>query len=178
MTEDKENSNYIKAAREMQEEIVRWRRDLHRIPELGFALHQTSSYVRSRLEEMGLPYRTAAETGVVALIEGSGRGPTLAFRADMDALPVREETGLPFASTNNNMHACGHDAHTAMLLGTAKILLKYRSRLQGNVKLLFQPGEEGYGGAARMIADGCLEDPPVDAAIGLHVGQILSLIHI
>ncbi|MFO8192539.1 MAG: M20 family metallopeptidase [Bacillota bacterium] len=172
MKNEKETTGYIGAACALQDEIVSWRRDLHRIPELGFELHQTSAYVRSRLEEMGVSYRIAAETGIVALIEGTGKGPTLALRADMDALPIREETGLPFASTNNNMHACGHDAHAAMLLGTAKILLEYRSRMQGNIKLLFQPGEEGYGGAARMITDGCLEDPPVDAAVGLHVGQI------
>ncbi|MDY6826076.1 MAG: M20 family metallopeptidase [Bacillota bacterium] len=172
MKDEKETTGYIGAARALQDDIVSWRRDLHRIPELGFDLHQTSAYVRSRLEEMGVSYRIAAETGIVALIEGTGRGPTLALRSDMDALPIREETGLPFASTNNNMHACGHDAHAAMLLGTAKILLDYRSRMQGNVKLFFQPGEEGYGGAARMIAHGCLEDPPVDAVVGLHVGQI------
>jgi len=121
---------------------------------------------------MGITYCTAAGTGIVALIEGGKPGPTLALRADMDALPITEETGLSFASTNGNMHACGHDAHMAMLLGTAKIINGIRDRLSGNVKLLFQPGEEGHGGAEQMIADGCLENPSVDAITGLHVGQI------
>lgn len=162
----------INEARQVHKETVRWRRDLHRIPEIGFDLLKTSRYVRDRLDEMAIPYRTAAKTGIVALIEGGNPGPTLALRADMDGLPIAEETGLPFASINGNMHACGHDAHTAMLLGTAKIIHPMRSLLKGNVKLLFQPGEEGYGGASRMIADGCLEDPPVDTAVGAHVGQI------
>lgn len=162
----------IKKARQIHEDIVRWRRDLHRIPEIGFDLFETSRYVRDRLDEMAVPWQTAAKTGIVALIEGSKTGPTLALRADMDGLPITEETGLSFASKSGNMHACGHDAHTAMLLGTAKIIYQMRDRLKGNVKLLFQPGEEGYGGASRMIADGCLENPSVDAAVGLHVGQI------
>ena len=161
-----------KEAQQVHEEVIRWRRDLHRIPEIGFDLFETSQYVRDRLDEMAVPYRTAAKTGIVALIEGDNPGPTLVLRADMDALPIAEETGLPFASTNGNMHACGHDAHTAMLLGTAKILNSARYYLKGTVKLLFQPGEEGHGGAAKMIADGCLENPQVDAAVGLHVGQI------
>ncbi len=161
-----------KAAKSVHQEIIKWRRDLHRIPEIGFDLLQTSGYVKAQLEEMKIPYTSAAKTGLIGLIEGSSPGPTLALRADMDALPIKEETGLPFASENENMHACGHDAHTAMLLGTAKILNGIREELKGNVKLLFQPGEEGHGGAERMIADGCLEDPHVDAAVGLHVGQI------
>jgi amidohydrolase len=160
------------AAKAVHEEILSWRRGLHKIPEIGFELKQTSGYICNVLEQIGIPYRIAARTGIVALIEGGSPGPTLALRADMDALPITEETGLPFASTNGNMHACGHDAHMAMLLGAAKIIYGLRSRLAGNVKLLFQPGEEGHGGAEEMIADGCLEAPGVDAAIGLHVGQI------
>jgi len=159
-------------AKSVHQEVVRWRQDLHRIPEIGFDLEQTSAYVQARLAEMKIPYTSAAKTGVIGLIEGGRPGPTLALRADMDALPIKEETGLPFASENENMHACGHDAHTAMLLGTAKILNDISENLKGSVKLLFQPGEEGYGGAEKMIADGCLEDPHVDAVVGLHVGQI------
>jgi len=159
-------------AKSVHQEVVRWRQDLHRIPEIGFDLEQTSAYVQARLVEMKIPYTSAAKTGVIGLIEGGRPGPTLALRADMDALPIKEETGLPFASENENMHACGHDAHTAMLLGTAKILNDISENLKGSVKLLFQPGEEGYGGAEKMIADGCLEDPHVDAVVGLHVGQI------
>ncbi len=162
----------VKTARQIHKKIVRWRRDLHRSPELGFDLFETSRYVQNCLDEMAIPYQTAAKTGIIALIEGVNPGPTLALRADMDGLPIAEETGLAFTSTNGNMHACGHDAHTAMLLGSASMINSARSRLNGNVKLLFQPGEEGYGGAAKMIAEGCLENPPVDLAIGLHVGQI------
>jgi len=159
-------------AKDIHQNVIKWRRDLHQVPEIGFALEQTSQYVRQRLDELGISYHVAAETGVVGLIEGESAGPTLALRADMDALPIVEETGLSFASTNGNMHACGHDAHMAMLLGTAKMLNELRPQLKGNVKLLFQPGEEGHGGAEKMIADGCLENPRVDAAVGLHIGQI------
>jgi len=161
-----------KAAQEVHGEVIKWRRDLHQIPEIGFALDQTSGYIQEHLDEIGITYRLAAKTGIVGLIEGDKPGPTLALRADMDALPIAEATGLPFASTNGNMHACGHDAHMAMLLGTAKIINNLRPELRGNIKLLFQPGEEGHGGAAKMIEDGCLENPAVDAAVGLHVGQI------
>jgi amidohydrolase len=162
----------IKEAQQIHGDVIRWRRDLHRTPEIGLDLVETSRYVRHCLDKMAIPYHTAANTGIVALIEGGSPGPTLALRADMDGLPIAEETGLPFASANGNMHACGHDAHMAMLLGTAKIINPVRDSLNGNIKLFFQPGEEGYGGAARMIADGCLENPAVDAAVGLHVGQI------
>ena len=160
------------AAKAVHQEIVKWRRDLHRIPEIGFDLEQTSEYVKASLTEMDIPHTSAAKTGVIGLIEGSSPGPVLALRADMDALPIREETGLSFASENNSMHACGHDAHTAMLLGTARVLNSLKKHLKGSIKLLFQPGEEGHGGAEKMIADGCLESPQVDAVVGLHVGQI------
>ncbi len=161
-----------KEALEIHQDVIKWRRDLHRIPEIGLDLEQTSAYVRARLDEMGIPHRQAAKTGIVALIEGGEPGPTLALRSDMDGLPIKEETGLPFASANGSMHACGHDAHMAMLLGAAEMITKARTRLKGNVKLLFQPGEEGYFGAAKMIEDGCLKNPAVDAVAGLHVGQI------
>jgi len=162
----------IEEVKAVHRDIIKWRRDLHQIPEIGFELEQTSRYIKDRLDEMGIIYRTAAKTGIVALIKGEKPGPTLALRADMDGLPVIEKTGLPFASTNGNMHACGHDAHMAMLLGAAKIINNCRFELSGNIKLLFQPAEEGHFGAKQMIADGCLENPPVDAAVGLHVGQI------
>ena len=161
-----------KAAQSIHQDIITWRRELHKIPEIGFELEQTSRYIMDCLDQIGIAYRSAAGTGIVALIEGGNPGPTLALRADMDALPITEETGLPFASSNGNMHACGHDAHMAMLLGTAKIIYDLRNQLSGNIKLLFQPGEEGHGGAEQMIADGCMEDPLVDAVTGLHVGQI------
>lgn len=159
-------------AKEVYEDVLSWRRDLHQIPEIGLDLEQTSAYIRAKLDQIEIPHHPAARCGIVGLIEGEQPGPTLALRADMDGLPIKEETGLPFASTNGNMHACGHDAHMAMLLGAAKMLSGARSRLKGNVKLIFQPGEEGYFGAAKMIEDGCLEEPPVDAVAGLHVGQV------
>lgn len=143
---------------------------LHRCPELGRREYRTSALVRRRLEELGIPYAPAADTGAVAVITGGRPGKTIGFRADMDALPIAEETGLPYASQNPGvMHACGHDFHTAALLGAAQLLQNHRETLPGTVKLFFQPDEEGDGGAARMIAAGCMEHPHVDAMLCCHV---------
>ena len=143
---------------------------LHREPELGKAEHRTAQRIRRELEAMGLEPVTIADTGVMAVIRGGQEGPTIGFRADMDALPITEETGLPYASQYPGvMHACGHDFHVAALLGAARLLLERRGELRGNVKLFFQPDEEKDGGAARMIAAGCMTDPPVDAMIACHV---------
>lgn len=143
------------------------------MPEIGFDLPQTSAYVAKQLKEMGIEYKeNVGVSGIVGLIKGEYPGKTIALRADMDALPIKEETGLSFASQNGNMHACGHDAHTAILLGVAKVLSENKDKLKGNVKLLFQPAEEGPGGAKPMIEDGALENPKVDAAMGLHVGNL------
>jgi amidohydrolase len=162
---------------EIAAEVVELRRDLHRHPELGFQEVRTAALVADYLRGLGLPVRTGvARTGVVALVEGAQPGPTLLLRADMDALPVHEETGLPFASQEpGKMHACGHDGHTAILLGTARLLADLRPRLKGCVKLVFQPAEEGPGGALPMIEEGVLEDPRVDAAVGLHLWADLPL---
>ena len=127
------------AAIKIQEEIVNWRRDLHRIPELSFELHRTAGYLKEQLDKMKIPWESCPETGIVALIRGERGGSTIALRADMDALEIREETGLPFAAESGHMHACGHDAHMAMLLGAAKIISAYRDKLKKNVKLIFQP---------------------------------------
>ena len=157
----------------IEQDIITWRRDLHRIPELGLDLPQTSRYVMERLDEMGVEYKTLIDgNAIVGLIKGKEEGKTIAIRADMDGLPIKEETGLPFASTNGNMHACGHDGHTAMLLGVAKVLSQNKDKFKGNVKLLFQPGEEYPGGAKPMIDEGALEEPKVDAVIGLHAGRL------
>ncbi|MDK2917520.1 MAG: hypothetical protein PWQ37_253 [Candidatus Petromonas sp.] len=165
----------VNESKKIQEEIVSWRRELHQIPEVGLQLPQTSAYVKERLEEMGIEYRdNVGGYGVVGLIKGSKPGRTIALRADMDGLAIKEETGLSFASTNGNMHACGHDAHTAMLLGAAKILNENKASLKGNIKLIFQPAEEGPGGAKPMIEDGALENPKVDAVIGLHIGRVVD----
>ncbi|WP_312667733.1 amidohydrolase [Tissierella praeacuta] len=163
----------IKSAKRVEESIINWRRDLHQIPEIGLNLEQTSQYVIKQLEKMGIEYRkNIGVSGIVGLIKGDKPGRTIALRADMDALPIKEETGLPFASKNGNMHACGHDAHTAILLGAAKVLNENKDKIKGNVKLIFQPAEEGPGGAKPMIEDGALKEPKVDAIMGLHVGNL------
>jgi amidohydrolase len=151
--------------------VISARRDLHRIPETGYTEAKTSAYVAERLSALGLEVRTGiAQYGVVGLLATGRPGPTLMIRADMDALPIAEETGLEFASSHPGvMHACGHDAHMAMVLGAAAALKEMQAGLKGNVKFVFQPAEEGPGGAAPMIAAGVMEDPKVDYAIGCHL---------
>jgi amidohydrolase len=129
-------------------DMTEWRQHLHTIPELGLECHQTAAYVAARLREFGVDelHEGIAKTGIVAIINGQGEGPTMGLRADMDALPITEETGVPYASTHpGKMHACGHDGHTAMLLGAAKYLAETRN-FKGRVALLFQPAEETGGG--------------------------------
>ena len=162
--------------------VVQWRRDFHAHPELANREERTARVVAQHLRKMGVDQikTGVARHGVVALIRGGKPGPTVALRADMDALPVQERTGLPFASQNNGvMHACGHDAHTAMLLGAAKVLVQIREAIPGNVKLIFQPAEEGTppdeeGGAKLMIQEGVLGNPEVSAIFGLHVNTELE----
>ena len=167
--------NTVEAAQKMQDQLISWRRDLHQIPEVGLELPKTSTYVAEKLSEMGIEYQeNIGVSGIVGLIKGKEDGKTVAIRADMDGLAIVEETGLPFASTNGNMHACGHDAHTSMLLGAAKILNENKDKLKGNIKLIFQAGEEGPGGAKPMIDDGVMESPKVDAVLGLHIGTIFK----
>jgi amidohydrolase len=159
--------------------IIADRRWLHENPELGFQEHKTAEFVRQRLESLGAEeIRTGiAETGVTALIRGTkeGAGKTVLLRADMDALPLTEENGVDYRSqTDGVMHACGHDAHTAMLLAAGRILMERRDEFSGNVKLLFQPSEEANGGGAKpMIDQGVLEDPHVDAVFGQHMASEL-----
>lgn len=144
--------------------------NLHRCPELGRKEQRTADMIRRRLEELGIPYVPMADTGTMAVIWGGRPGRTLCFRADIDALPIAEDTDLAYSSQNPGvMHACGHDFHTAALLGAAELLQNRRRELAGTVKLFFQPDEEGDGGAARMIAAGCMEEPHVDAALCVHV---------
>jgi amidohydrolase len=147
------------------------RRDFHAHPELGFHEVRTAGIVAKELTGLGLEVTTGVGgTGVVAMIEGSKPGPVIMVRADMDALPIVEETGAEYASVNPGvMHACGHDAHTAVLLTTARLLLAHKNELHGSVKLVFQPAEEGMGGAEKMITDGVLENPRVDTTLALHV---------
>lgn len=154
----------------LQEQIVTWRRDLHRIPETGLFLPQTKEYVAARLKEMGLTYQEYEGHSGMTVCIGKEGGKTVALRADMDGLAIAEETQLPYASDNGNMHACGHDSHTAMLLGAAKILKEHEAELAGRVKLIFQPAEEGPGGAEPMVRDGVIND--VDGIFALHIGDI------
>ncbi len=159
----------------IQKDMVKWRRDLHKIPELGNNLPKTTDYVSKVLDELGIEYIKLMEgNAIVGIIRGKGEGKTIALRADMDGLPIVEKTGLDFASTNSNMHACGHDGHTAMLLGAAKYLKSNTDKFNGNVKLLFQPGEEFPGGADPMIKEGCMRNPDVDAVFGMHEGQLTT----
>ena len=168
-----------------QEQVVKWRRELHQIPEIGNELPLTSQYVQDCLKAMDIPFVTMVNgSGILATITGTGTNAganaysdadtnlrkTIALRADMDGLPIAEEADVAFKSVNGNMHACGHDAHTAMLLGAAKILNENKSKINGTVKLIFQPGEESVGGAEPMIAEGASEG--VDAIFALHIGRL------
>ncbi|MDM8302731.1 M20 metallopeptidase family protein [Collinsella tanakaei] len=167
----------IDEAKALQETIVEDRRWLHRHPEIGFDLPQTQAYVRERLEAMGYEVSVPCDGGLLTQVGDPASGPCILLRADYDALPVEEATGLPFASDNGNMHACGHDTHAAMLLGAARILKDHEAELKGCVKLLFQPDEEGCApvdicGGDAVLAGGVLENPHVDAVTALHVQAI------
>lgn len=166
----------LERAKKEQDWMIKIRRDLHRMPEIQLELPKTMEYIRSMLDAIGVKYISLmGGNAVVATIEGAYPGKCIAIRADADALPVREETGLPFCSENGNMHACGHDSHVAIAMGAAKILMEKRDRLHGTVKFLFQPGEEYPGGAQPMIDEGALENPHVDRVIGLHSGCIFPV---
>lgn len=154
---------------EYQEELIALRRDFHQHPELGFEEYRTATVVETYLQALGLSTERIAGTGVVAVLEGAKPGPTLMLRADMDGLPVQEENEVEYASSNPGvMHACGHDAHLAMLLVSAKILVNYQSSIAGKIKFVFQPNEE-IAGAINMIEEGVLENPRVDGVMGIHV---------
>lgn len=166
----------LQRAKELQEEIVKHRRELHKIPELELNLPKTVSYITKELAKMEIPYVLLVNgNAIVAEIGKKKDGKCIALRADMDALPIAEETGLDFSSTHpGKMHACGHDGHAAMALMAAKILKEREHLLEGKVKIFFQPGEEIPGGAKPMIEEGCMKNPTVDAVIGLHEGGILG----
>ena len=170
----------------VEPKVIAWRRDIHQHPELGNREFRTSKLVAEHLRSLGLEVQTGvAHTGVVALLRGSKPGPVVALRADMDALPVTEEVDLPFASKVRTqwagkdtgvMHACGHDTHVAILMGTAEILTQMKADLPGTVKFIFQPAEEGpppgeEGGALLMIKQGVMENPKPDVVFGLHIGS-------
>lgn len=158
----------INEAASLQAQIVRWRRELHAMPEVGTALPKTMTFIRQQLEDMGIPYQSYDEISCITATIGSG-GKCFLLRSDADGLPVREETELPFRSENGCMHGCGHDMHTAILLGAAKLLKAHEKELKGTVKLLFQSGEEVFQGAKAAVEAGVLEQPHVDAAFAMHV---------
>jgi amidohydrolase len=168
----------------LQTKLVEWRRHLHQNPELGNREFKTAAYIVQHLKSLGLEIQTnVAKTGVVAILKGGKPGPCMALRADMDALPVRERVNIPYASKDSTdylgqkvpvMHACGHDAHVAMLLGTAEVLSAMKKDIAGTVKFIFQPAEEGppgeeEGGAPLMVKEGVMENPKVDVVFGMHI---------
>ena len=158
-----------KEVMELNDELIELRRDFHQHPELGLEEFRTAEKVEEYLKDVGLEVSRIAETGVVGLLNGSQPGKTLMLRADMDALPVEENTSVPYKSVNKGkMHACGHDGHTAMLLIAAKILSRYRDEIKGTIKFLFQPNEENMC-AGLLVEKGVLDDPKVDAAFGIHL---------
>ena len=169
---------------EVLSRVVELRRDIHRHPELGFEETRTQGVIERELDAIGVEHRRCARTGVVAIVRGAHAGRVAGLRADMDALPLTERSGEPFSSEiEGKMHACGHDAHTAMLLGAARVLQDVRGDLHGSAVLLFQPAEEGagtpsVGGAEAMIAEGALDDPKVAAIAMLHVDHRLETGHI
>lgn len=160
------NEIILREANELKDEIIFCRRRIHQIAELSMELPETVAFVMEKLREYGYDPIQCGKAGVTATV-GSG-GKCILLRADMDALPMREDSGLPFAATNGNCHSCGHDCHPAMLLGAAKILKQHEHELKGTVKFMFQPGEETGQGAADMIKNGLMENPHVDAALGIH----------
>ena len=167
------------AIRALQPQLVEWRRQIHQKPELGFQEKITAEFISQKLQNWGIAHQTGiAETGIVAIMKGEkpGNGKVLAIRADMDALPIQEQNEVPYCSQHDGvMHACGHDGHTAIALGTAYYLNQHRQDFSGTVKIIFQPAEEGPGGAKPMIAAGVLKNPDVDAIIGLHLWNNLPL---
>src|SRR5262245_13454905 len=168
-------SEILDDARSILGAAVELRRRIHRHPERGLTLPRTQAAVLEALDGLGLELQTGQQTtSVVARLRGALPGRTILLRADMDALPMPEETGLPFASeVEGAMHACGHDAHTAMLVGAARVLASRRDDIAGTVRFAFQPGEEGHHGARHMIDEGMLSKPDVDAAFALHVSPNL-----
>lgn len=163
--------NILKDIQGIKDEVVKIRRDLHKIPEPGFKEIKTSEYIMSKLKEYGIKkIKRMAGTGLVATIGSGTIKKTIMLRADMDGVPVQEENKVDYKSINKDwMHACGHDGHMAILLSVIKVLSKHGHELKGNVKFVFQPAEEKPGGADPMIKEGVLEDPRVDAAAGLHI---------
>ncbi|MBC2580109.1 M20 family metallopeptidase [Clostridium sp. DJ247] len=167
--------DFFKIAENMKDELVSLRRDFHMHPELGYEEHRTSDKIKEFLKKEGIEFIETAGTGVCGIISGKGTK-TIALRGDIDALPLEDRKNCPYASTiKGKMHGCGHDAHTTILLGAAKILNSMKDKLNGNIKLLFEPAEETTGGAKVMIQEGVLENPHVDKILGLHVDENIEV---
>lgn len=164
----------LKEINEYKDELIAIRREIHANPEVGFELHKTKAYVKSKLEAWGYDVQECGKAGLVTTV-GHKEGKVFLLRADMDALAMSEESGESFAATNGNMHACGHDFHTTMLLGAAKYLKQHEDEIQGVIKLMFQPAEEIFEGAKDMIKNGVLENPHVDNALMVHVAANLPM---
>ena len=160
---------FLQEAKQYEEQLVKDRRYLHQHPGIGFDIADTVAYVKEELTAMGYEPQECGKAGLVALAGGKKPGKVFLIRGDMDALPMQEEADVAFASQNGYMHACGHDMHTAMLLGAARLLKAHESEIEGTVKLMFQPAEEIFEGAADMIQAGVLQNPKVDAAMMMHV---------
>ena len=169
--------DFMTEAETLRGELIEKRRDFHRHPELAFQETRTAAIVADELNQLGLEVQTGVgKTGVVGILEGAGDGPTLLYRADMDALPIEEENEVDYASGQAGvMHACGHDGHTTIALGIAKLLSNHRGRLNGRVKFVFQPAEEGGGGARAMVKAGVLEAPAPDLSLGIHLWNDLEV---
>ncbi|MBE6023273.1 MAG: amidohydrolase [Cellulosilyticum sp.] len=159
----------LESAKLLKDELIEIRRHIHSNPEVGAHLPKTTAFVKQKLEAFGYQPEEICESGIVATIGGKKPGKTFLLRADMDSLPIAEETTCDFKATNGSMHACGHDMHATMLLGAAKLLREFEDEIEGTVKLVFQPDEEGFTGAKKMLKAGVLENPKVDAAMALHV---------
>ena len=187
------NARIAQLAQAEEAKVIAWRRDFHQHPELGNEETRTAGIVAAHLKKLGLEVQTGvARTGVVGILRGGKPGPVVALRADMDALPVTETTGLAFASTVKTtylgqpvgvMHACGHDSHTAMLMGAAEVLSQVKKDLPGTIKFIFQPAEEGSvpgteGGAKLMVKEGVMENPKVDAVFGVHINAQTEVGHL
>ena len=171
--EDKPVNQFLKRAKEFEAELIENRRHFHMYPEVRDELPETTKYVMEQLKAMGYEPKEICKSGVVALAGGKKPGKCIIIRGDMDALPMPEETGLPFSSKNPNaMHSCGHDFHITMMLGAAKLLKEREDEIEGTIKLVFQPNEETFGGAKAMIEAGVMENPHVDAAFAIHIGPM------
>lgn len=164
-------SSIFESAKQLKEDLIEIRRTIHQCPEAGPVLPETKAFVMNKLKEYGYQPNEICESGIVATIKGEQPGKTILLRADMDALAIKEEAPVPFASKNNYMHACGHDMHTTMLLGAARLLKQHQNEIKGTVKLVFQPDEEGFTGAKSMLKAGVLTNPTVDAGMALHVNS-------